>query len=1050
MRPLELRLLGPLQVRLGEQEVGRLTKKGRALLAYLAARAGPVPRSELAALLWDAPEADARRNLRQELYRIKKTPAGAYLRSEGEALSLAPVRTDLALFLRHLKEGRAEAALALVRGPFLEGLELEAAPGFEDWRYLERERVKEAVIAALLARAERLKDADPEAAAAALAEAVEWDPLLESAYQRLFPLLARIGDRAAVERYYHRLRAELKGELGLAPSAESERQYRAALQGVARAPEASPAPGTLNAPPLIEREQAEAALKATDAPLRLVLGAKGVGKTRLAETFARRLGKPFRVRHAASLKGLGFGALTEALREYAPVELPPPLRRELARLLPELGPPPPAPLSETGARMRFFEALAQAFRAIAPVAVLDDLDLADPEFLAFLPYLVRRAKALGLTLVATAERPVLPELAEEGLLATVTLEPLSLEGVHRLIQALSGHPGGRRFAARLHRATGGNPLFVIETLKDLFQSGELRLGTNGWATPYDATTLDYLELRLPPSVQAALLRRLLDLSPEAARVARLLLLARTPAGAETVARALGLSQEAAAAALVEASEAGFLIPTRRGFWPRYPELAEKLPRPLAQSLHRLWAKALAEEGAHPHLVAEHLVAGGRPGEAGAYSLQAARAARKGASPAAAVGLYKRALKYLDLKPEERYALTVERLELEAELGRDVLAELEELGEPPRPNPRLEARRRLAAAEAALRKGRFDRAREHAEAALAAAGDDEALAARARYLLAWVEYRAGDPWAQKAQLEAALDAFERAGDRRGACRVRRNLAALAFRLGQAEEGEALQRRILAALEAHPDPIVHRRVWADRLTGRWLHRDFAAALEGARALLKEARQSADLPAQLDALELIGLAEWKIGRFPAARAAFAEGLELARAVGSQREAALFASELALPLIEEGEFARAEAELVAAKEAMEALGDQAKLGHVLTALGYLELRRGKTRAAVPWLIEASRHWEARGELGHAARALALLALARKDPEAAETAWDYARRWKTGVPERLLVAAVYARYHPEARGEARAIFEEEHRRLPKTLRPFHKKTFPARLVTAR
>ncbi len=1049
MRPLEVRLLGPLEIVAGGREVPRLTRKGRALLAYLAAQGRPATRGELAGLFWDAPEADARRNLRQTLYRLKKTAVAPYLGTAGDRVTLEPVRTDLARFQAHLSQGRIDAALALVRGGFLEDTALDDAPGFEDWRYLERERVKEAVIAALLARAEREKAEDPRRAAATLHEVLTWDPLLESAYQRLFALLADLGDRDAIERLYHRLKAELKGQLGLPPSAETERQYRAALLGIARAPEASPAPKSLDRPPLVEREAELETLAGMRAPLRLVVGPRGVGKTRLVETYAERQGGYWPIRHAASLAELEFGALTEALRDRDPSRLPEPLTAELARLLPELGPPPPVPLAQADARMRFFEALAQTFRHLGPVVVLDDLDRADPGFLAFLPYLLRRAPDLGLTLLATAEAPLLPELVEEGRVALLALGPLSREGVARLVQELSGHPGGRRFAARLHQATGGNPLFVLETLKDLFQSGELRQGVDGWATPYDATTLDYLELRLPRSVQEALLRRIHELGPEAARVTRLLLLARTPADPETVARALGLSQEAAAAALLEAAEAGLLVPTPRGFWPRHPELADRLPQALAQSLHRLWAKALAELGGPPQLVAEHLAAGGRSPEAGAYALKAARAARKGAAPAAAVVLYKRAGKYLPLRPEERYALEVERLGLEAELGRDVLAALEELGEPPRPNPRLEARRRLAAAEAALKKGLFERAREHAEAALVAGTDDPALTGRARYLLAWVEYRAGDPWAQQNQLRAALDAFERAGDRRGACQARRNLAALAFRLGRAEEGEALQRQILATLEAHPDPTIHRRVWADRLTGRWLHRDFAAALEGATQLLKEARQSADLPAQLDALELIGLAEWKIGRFSNALEALEEGLGLARAIGSRRETALLASERALPLVELGAYREAEQALTEAKEAMEALGDQAKLGHVLTGLGYLELRRGRPQAAVPWLIEAGRHWEARGELGHAARALALLALARPDPEAAETAWRYAEGWRTGVPERVLIAAVRARYRRETAEKARALFEEEHRRLPKALRPYHRRTFPARLVTA-
>ena len=326
-------------------------------------------------------------------------------------------------------------------------------------------------------------------------------------------------------------------------------------------------------------------------------------------------------------------------------------------------------------------------------------------------------------------------------------------------------------------------------------------------------------------------------------------------------------------------------------------------------------------------------------------------------------------------------------------------------------------------------------------------------ARARYLLAWAEYRAGDPDAQRAHLEAALAAFLASGNRTRACRVRRNLAALAFRLGQHEEGLLHQNAVLQTLEAHPDPITRRRVWADQLTGRWLHRDFFAAREGARRLLEEARRAADLTAQMDALEIIGLAEWKMGRPAQARAAFEQGLELARAVESSRETALFLSERALAAIDLGELEAARHDLTQALRLMQQIRDQAKIGHVYTTLGLLELTAGRAPAARAWLRRAARHWQKRGEKGHAARALALLALALEKSRpaaaraAAQTAAKLAAGWRTGVPERSLILAVYARFYPEAKARARAAFQEEAERLPPALRPAHRRTLAGRLL---
>ena len=1051
MRTLELLLLGPLEIRLGGRPVTGLTRKGSALLAYLALAERPVARPHLAAVLWDAPEATARRNLRQELYRLRRTPAGPHLTEDAEGLRLTSFRTDHARFWQRYRRGELGAALELVRGRFLEGFVLEGASGFEDWRYLEEERLKEAVVAALLRLADRLEVEDPEGATRALFQVLDWDPLLEAAYQRLFPLLVRTGRRGEAEALYRRLERSLAEELGLAPSPETARQYRAALSGELRHPRQSPSPGVLDRPPLVEREAVLAQASEGDGA-RWIHGPEGVGKTRLAEALAGE--GALWIRFPRSLAGLPHAALVEALRPHLDRirRLPEELRSELARLLPELGAPAGAPLTEPEARVRFFEALAQALAALARVGVLDALENADPAFLAFLPYLLRRSRTLPIRWLITSRNPPPAAWTAEGLVEAVELGPLSPRGVERLIEALSGRPSGR-FAARLYQATGGNPRFVLETLKDLFASGELQAGPEGWSTPYDKSP-DYLELHLPRSVREALLRRWHELSPEAIRVVRLLLLARSPADVELVARALAMDEPVAAAALLEAERAGLVTRSGNGYLPRYPELAEQIPEPLARTLHRRWAAALSETGGHPLLVAEHLAAGGRSGAAGAAYLEAARAARRGPHPAAAVVLYRRAERHLDLTEPERYRVTLERLELETELGRDTLDALLELGPPPEPDPALEARWRLAVAEAALKKGRFDLAREHAEATLARS-PGESPRARARFLLAWVEYRAGDPWRQREHLEAALEAFEKAGDHRGACRVRRNLAALAFRLGDPEEGERHQRIILETLARHPDPVTRRRVWADRLTGRWLHRDYYGALAGARRLLAEARRSADLVAQMDALELIGLAEWKIGRAEEALHAFDQGLELARAVENPRELALFQSERALALMALARYGDAEAALSEARALMEELGDQAKIGHVYAAYGELHLRRGKPEEAVPWLERAVRHWEDRGEGGHAARAHALLALALADadPEAARgharAARAHADAWRTGVPERLLVYAVYARLFPEARREAEDLLAEEAARLPPELRPYHRRTLAARLVTA-
>ncbi|MCA9971483.1 MAG: winged helix-turn-helix domain-containing protein, partial [Anaerolineales bacterium] len=74
MSRLNLTLLGPFQAEWGGTAVPFPTDKVRALLAYLAVEQGrPHRREALAALLWpEQPDAQARRNLRLTLHRLKQ------------------------------------------------------------------------------------------------------------------------------------------------------------------------------------------------------------------------------------------------------------------------------------------------------------------------------------------------------------------------------------------------------------------------------------------------------------------------------------------------------------------------------------------------------------------------------------------------------------------------------------------------------------------------------------------------------------------------------------------------------------------------------------------------------------------------------------------------------------------------------------------------------------------------------------------------------------------------------------------------------------------
>lgn len=156
-----LRLFGgaSLEREDGSPLTGRAAQRQRlALLARLAcAPASGVSREKVLALLW--PESDterARNRLNVSIYELRKALGDDAIVSRGDDVRLNAdvVRADVAEFDAALGRGDHEAAAALYRGPFLDGLFVADAPEFERWSDAERDRLAGAYARALEALAE--------------------------------------------------------------------------------------------------------------------------------------------------------------------------------------------------------------------------------------------------------------------------------------------------------------------------------------------------------------------------------------------------------------------------------------------------------------------------------------------------------------------------------------------------------------------------------------------------------------------------------------------------------------------------------------------------------------------------------------------------------------------------------------------------------------------------------------------------------------------------------------------------------------------------------
>jgi DNA-binding SARP family transcriptional activator len=561
-----LTLFGTPRIVCDGTEVALPVRKTLALVVYLAVE-GRSSRVRLAELFWgDLDDARARRNLRHALHRLRTTAIGPAVVADDEQVGVVGIGNDLEAFERAVASDRLADAHGLRSGAFCEGLDLADAPGFDEWLRDRRDRFLRAWRTAMARHAGQLEGRGQLRPALAIhRQLLDDDPLQEAGYRDLMRLHDALGERADALDAFARCEKTLRDELGLEPLPETRlladrigsRLPEGASGSVSDA-DADPqrrAPAVdLRRVPMVARARELAALAAFETSVVLIEGDAGVGKSRLAQELAAQPSasamptggddhETLTVRFTDMSSSTPFYAVADALRSPATQRriagLAPVWRREVARLLPELTEPgtlpeEPAP-TPTEARSRLLEALAQALAiAAGPVRwiVFDDLHWADASSVELLAHLARRRRQVPLAMsrvlvtarsVELADNPAacaaLQAIGGEGDLSRLALEAFDDWSMLQLVQRLSGSAGGVRFAARLVSATAGNVFFALETIRALFESGELRFdAARGWSTRYDESTTDYAELPLPVSVVEAVRSRITRLGAATQRV----------------------------------------------------------------------------------------------------------------------------------------------------------------------------------------------------------------------------------------------------------------------------------------------------------------------------------------------------------------------------------------------------------------------------------------------------------------------------------------------------------------------------------------------------
>ena len=212
-----------------------LTRKGRAMFAYLALHSGHAQsREKLAALLWGGNgNSQARTNLRQTLSALRKAMAftdGEQLSTEGDdvVLNLDHIALDVARFEELVASAtpeHLEQAIALYKGDLLDGFSLREE-AFEEWLRAERERLRALVIGALEKLTAHYRETGEVARCAQAAARLLWlDPLREDAHRALMRAYAAQDRLSLALKQFEVCREALQRELGLQPEPETRALY---------------------------------------------------------------------------------------------------------------------------------------------------------------------------------------------------------------------------------------------------------------------------------------------------------------------------------------------------------------------------------------------------------------------------------------------------------------------------------------------------------------------------------------------------------------------------------------------------------------------------------------------------------------------------------------------------------------------------------------------------------------------------------------------------------------------------------------------------------
>ncbi|MCI0519765.1 MAG: AAA family ATPase [Chloroflexi bacterium] len=526
----QILLLGPPEVRQDGHPHPITRRILRSLLFYLASQGGMVGREELLTLFWEEEDdLNARRRLSDTLSRLRYSlpdPDALLVDSSLVGLDFKRVYVDQIEFeelvnragrvpwqippAEPLPEAVAHTlhqSILLWRSPkFLAGAKLSVSTGLDAWLTRATQHLEHTQVRVLGRLSEHYQaTGDLEQALHLVRLALTNDELNEELNYRLLRLLIDLGLSHDARRQFENYQKLMRRELDTSPSARFVELYRQ-IRSAGKARPAADAPPdwklrpSMQAPFVGRRNLLDQLQRIYHkGGGAFIFGESGQGKTRLMQEFTGRIAPAPRVLLATcrpAESNLPFQPIIELLRNHVLPEewlaLSPVWAVQLTLLIPDLKSirsdleHPPADhnqeIAPGQARAQLLEAIRQIFLHIARdrrlIFCLDDAQWSDESTLATISYLLERPPFDQRAFLLVAARgdettpyleQLLTNLQQNNKVSVVPVVRLSDNEITELTQQVTGFALPDPLSRQLSNETGGNPFFLLESLRSLLE-----------------------------------------------------------------------------------------------------------------------------------------------------------------------------------------------------------------------------------------------------------------------------------------------------------------------------------------------------------------------------------------------------------------------------------------------------------------------------------------------------------------------------------------------------------------------------------------------------